>query len=232
MKPEFKLTQDRFDASQKLAAAVECNPAIVGIMTRMGLTFPVGEATVAEACERAGVHTATFLLICNIYTAQGFVPTAEDLAAADPVAVLGYLRSSHAYYLGHALGALSSAIEEMMAPCDEAHRAVIRKFYGDYKAELEKHFRFEEAKIFPIMEKAADLKQDKPLAFKRIEDNHGKIDEKIEDLKNIVLKYLPKECDDELVARVLLCIYHLKYDLERHTAVEDLLLVPMIKAGR
>ncbi len=232
MKPDFKLMQDRFDASQKLAAIVDSNPAILGIMTRMGVTFPIGEATVAEACGRSGVHTATFLLICNIYTTEGFVPSAADLNTADPVAVLGYLRSSHAHYLGHALGALSSAIEKMMAPCDEAHRAVIRKFYGDYKAELEKHFRFEEAKVFPIMERLTDEKQDKPLAFKRIEDNHGKIDEKIEDLKNIVLKYLPKECDDELVARVLLYIYHLKYDLERHTAVEDLLLVPMIKAGR
>ena len=218
---------DLFTPAQPLSDLIDRNPAILGIMVRTGLGFAIGQASVAEACRRYGVDVPTFLLICNIHTFKEYVPSAEDLERADVGTVLTYLRKSHDHYLGSALGSLATSIDRMLAPCDEQHRTVIRKFYADYKTELERHFRYEEHKVFPLLEAAAQPDA-KAAPYRRIEDNHHRIDEKIEDLKNIVMKYLPKECDDALIACVLTNIYQLKYDLERHTAVEDLMLAPMM----
>lgn len=218
---------DLFTPAQPLSDLIDRNPAILGIMVRTGLGFAIGQASVAEACQKYGVDAPTFLLICNIYTFREYAPSAEDLERADARTVLTYLRKSHDHYLGYALGSLATSIDRMLEPCDEQHRAVIRKFYADYKAELERHFRYEEKKVFPLLE--ASVQPDaKATPYRKIEDNHHRIDEKIEDLKNIVMKYLPKACDDALIACVLTNIYQLKYDLEQHTAVEDLMLIPMM----
>ena len=51
------------------------------------------------------------------------------------------------------------------------------------------------------------------------------MEEKLEDMKNIVMKYLPGDCSNELKIMVLLSIYHLHDDLRRHTYVENNILV-------
>ena len=67
------------------------------------------------------------------------------------------------------------------------------------------------------------LQEEESLSF--LEEN---IDEKLEDLKNIVMKYLPAECDSEMRIRVLMTIYYLQEDLKRHTYVENNILAPMV----
>ena len=60
------------------------------------------------------------------------------------------------------------------------------------------------------------------------EDDHSNIGEKIDDLRNIVMKYLPQECRDQDIQQVLLLLCFLKNDLERHTAIEERVLIPRI----
>ena len=61
------------------------------------------------------------------------------------------------------------------------------------------------------------------------EEHHENVDEKMEDMKNIVMKYLPDVCDENMKMWVLLSIYRLRDDLRRHTYVEDNILVPTVK---
>ena len=42
------------------------------------------------------------------------------------------------------------------------------------------------------------------------------------------MKYLPQECDDRQVSEVLFKLYLLEMDLEKHTSIEDDILVPMV----
>ncbi|MBR4789238.1 MAG: hemerythrin domain-containing protein, partial [Bacteroidales bacterium] len=63
----------------------------------------------------------------------------------------------------------------------------------------------------------------------RFEENHSNIDEKLSDLKNLILKSLPDVCDDSLRVRLLNYIYALQNDLTCHTRIEDEVLVPMVR---
>ena len=70
--------------------------------------------------------------------------------------------------------------------------------------------------------------ENKDFAIIQYEENHTNVEEKLGDLKNIIMKYLPKECDDRQISVVLFNLYLLEMDLEKHTAIEDDILIPMV----
>ena len=60
-------------------------------------------------------------------------------------------------------------------------------------------------------------------------DDHNSINEKISDLKSLVMNSLPEGCDAALRMQTLYLICALEYDLERHTAIEEEVLSPMLE---
>ena len=64
--------------------------------------------------------------------------------------------------------------------------------------------------------------------IEQFEENHSNIEETLHDLKNIVMKYLPSVCDTVLRNEVLYRLYRLGEDLEKHTIVENNVLIPIV----
>jgi regulator of cell morphogenesis and NO signaling len=217
-----------FNASMKLADLIDQSSNLLRIITRTGLSFGFGEATVEEACRRAGVDPATFLLICNVYSFDGFVPSPDELRKADIRGIVSYLRASHDFYLKTALQTLSESIARMLEPCEESRKNIIRKFFAEYKVELEKHFEYEEVKVFPYVVALIDGKEHPAFSIRQFEKHHSNLLEKLGDLKDLIMKYLPQECEADRIGDVLSYLYFLKDDLARHTSIEDNVLVPMI----
>jgi regulator of cell morphogenesis and NO signaling len=142
--------------------------------------------------------------------------------------IVRYLRLSHTYYLETMVPALAAAIEEMIAPCDDMHKKVIRKFFGDYKEELERHFDYEEKTVFPYVEAMIDSREREPYTIGEYEKNHSNVEEKLDDLKKLVTMYQPSQSSSQDCFRVLFYLYSLESDLERHTFIEDGILVPVV----
>lgn len=143
--------------------------------------------------------------------------------------VLDYLHQSHEYYLNNALVSLASATEKLIEPCTESQKSAVWKFFQDYKAELEAHFEYEEGEVIPYVKNLLTGHRSYDYTIDRFKDNHSVIDEKLSDLKNIIMKSLPPECDMRQRRSLLIFIFGLQKDLERHTAIEDDILVPMVR---
>ena len=220
-----------YQATMKMAALVDHNPDLLGILVRMGLPLGFGEQTVAEVCRRAHVDVSTFLLMCQVYTLPHFTPTRTELRVVRPEDLLRYLRSSHRYYVGTSLVTMSRALEDLLAPAPEAKQKVIRRFFEDYRTDLEKHFEFEENVVFPYVD-ALVRGEASAEEFGFDEEDHTHIGEKIQDLRSIVLKYLPEECNPTAASSFIADIYALSADLQRHTAVEEKLLDPVVRDDR
>ena len=58
---------------------------------------------------------------------------------------------------------------------------------------------------------------------------HDDIGDKIDDVKSIVIKYLPETCPAELRLSVLAEIYRLREDIGKHILIESKLLAPALK---
>lgn len=217
-----------FSATMKLADLIDLNCNLLNVLSRLGIGLGFGENTISEVCARQGINLNSFLLICNVYTYDDYVPSADLLSGADPVTIVDYLHNSHAFYVDKEFVALEKSLNAMVQPCDERQKKIVAKFFTDYKAQVANHFAYEERVVFPYVRSLKDSKGERAYSIEQFEENHSNIDETLHDLKNIVMKYLPETCDTVLRNEVLYSIYRLDEDLDKHTLIEDTVLIPLV----
>ncbi len=61
------------------------------------------------------------------------------------------------------------------------------------------------------------------------EADHDNVEDKLFDLKNILIKYLPLPVDYQLCHAILVELFKLESDLNDHARIEDKVLVPKVK---
>ena len=223
----MKLNNPIFTPQTKLAEALDRDPYLLDVLDRLGIRLGFGESTLEEAAERAGLDPETTCLICNVYTFEDYQPDPETLLRGRITDVVKYIRHSHDSYLTSELVWLEQSIAKLISPFSDKQKKVIWRFFNEYKAELEKHFAFEEEEVLPYIQDLLFGRDTKGFTISQFADNHSNIDEKLGDLKNLVMKTLPETGDDALRGQVLRFLFRLQHDLECHTLVEDRILTPM-----
>lgn len=214
--------------NMKMADLIGADYRLLTVIYRLGIKLGFGEKTVEETCRESGVNCDTFLLVANVYVTDGYVPTTEMMTAASAIDLVRYLHASHSYYLDHELQDLSLIFEELLSPCSQMQKNVIMRFFSGYKEEIERHFAYEEEVVFPYVRAVAGGKKVEGYRMEIFEEKHNNIDEKLNDLRNIVMKYLPQVCDTVTAIRALSRLCTLEADLEKHTTVENSILIPMV----
>lgn len=218
-----------FNPNMKMAALVEADYHLLPVLERLGVTESFAEMTVGEMCDRNGLDTDTFVLICSVYSSEEYRPAFGLLKKGHITDVLRYLHKSHEHYSNNALVDLAGSIEELIAPCPLPQQKVIWKFFSDYKLELDRHFDFEERHVIPYVQSLLVGKRREDFTIDNLEKMHTDVGEKLSDLKNLVMKSLPPECDPSRRISLLHLIFELQMDLSRHTRIEDSVLVPMVR---
>ena len=213
----------------KMSELVEANFHLLGILSRLGIRGSFSDHTVEEICTRYGIDADTFILICSVYSGRKVKPTEDQLRHCCVEDLLLYLHSSHEYYLNSALAKLSPSIEELIRPTQPLRQQVFRKFFEDYRNELERHFAYEEDTVIPYIRSLIDGHAPSGYSIARFRENHSNIEESLSDLKNLIMQSMPPECDGEPRIDVLSVIFHLQEDLRHHTYIEDDILVPLVE---
>ncbi|MCD8313094.1 MAG: hemerythrin domain-containing protein [Bacteroidales bacterium] len=212
--------------SMKLADLIELNYKLIALLPRFDIGLGFGEETLAEACEVHGINVASFILICNQYTVENYVPSADLLASADLKDIVTCMHNSH-ISLREEMRDLEDLLIELIAPTDATQKRIVQKFYTDYKNEVNNHFDYEEFTVFPYVEGLLINETRPGFSVDIVEENHSNINEKLSDLKNIVMKYLPTCCDSFLRNKALFMIFSVEEDLRHHTDTEDNILIPL-----
>ncbi len=215
-----------FTSKQKMAELLISSPRLLTLFERLEIRLGFGERSVEEVCAERGISAQLFVALCNISVADDFIPSVELLDVTDLREVVSYLGLSHRYYTERYLPTLHQHIHLMAADLDSRQQELINSFYDDYEAEVLKHFRYEDEVVFPYIE---GLLSDSPAAYSIADfaDNHSDIDEKLSDLLNIIIKYLPEPSSGSASHDVLRDIFFIEEELTRHTLIENRLLVPL-----
>ena len=215
----------------KLADILASDNNILSILQRLDIKLGFGEATVSEICSRYGISENLFLIICNIYSFKEYQPEVGSLHEEDIIKIVDYLRVSHRFYTSIYFPVIHEKIHLLVAGLDEVSRRLIDKFYDDYDNEVSKHFVYEEEVVYPYIYSLLDncVTDDMKYNIKQFECNHSNINEKLNDLKNIITKYLGEEYSTTLRFELLNDIYLVESDLRRHSLIENKLLVPLVE---
>jgi regulator of cell morphogenesis and NO signaling len=220
-----------YNHRMKMADLVAGDMNLLSILQRLDIRLGFGEATVAEVCAQHNISADLFLMICNIYSFRDYEPQIETLSNDDIMSITMYLRASHNYYRTICFPALHNNIHKMVKELDDVSRRLIDKFYDDYDNEVNNHFQYEEEVVFPYIENllgnsSADNSEYNISLF---EHNHGNVNEKLNDLSNIIIKYLSKDYTSQLRFEILGEINYIGNDLMKHSDIENRLLVPLVE---
>ena len=152
--------------------------------------------------------------------------------------IIDYLQNTHAYYLEYSVPRIDNLLKKLLEECSDActELNMIESFYKKYNEELLIHIRNEDEKIFPYVRDLQQYaendhnNQDKygKYSIRQFEKEHTNVDEKLNDLKNLILKYLKPAYDQNHCNEFLFALFQFEQDLKDHARIEDKILVPKV----
>lgn len=218
-----------FFERMKLADLLLANYRLLYVFPCFNIELGFGEVTVAQICRDKNISPDLFLLVCNVYTFDGYDPDVQTMAKIPLEGLMKYLRNSHKDYLGNRMPQIITSIGDMAEECRPKHREMLTEFCEKYEQKVVVHFNYEEQVVFPYI--TSLLQGNKPTEYniKNYEGNHTDLDAALNDLKNILIKYLPTECSIEKSRDILVKLSLFESDLHKHTMLEDRILISLVE---
>ena len=219
--------QKMYEADDQMISLIADNYNVLDSLGRFGINLGFGDKTVREVCESQDVDTYTFLAIIN-FSVNGYKNFDDNERMSIPT-LLHYLKASHDYFLDFQLPAIRQELKEALDEKDNLAR-LIMKLYDSYAHEIRGHMRYEEQHMFPYVEKLLNNELDENVDIQTFSKHHGQITQKLRELKNIIIKYLPSNSqrNNKLMA-VLYDLYKNEEWLGAHSQVEDFIFIPAIR---
>lgn len=223
-----------FQSSDKLYKLVDENYNLLPIMNRFGIRPGFKDKTVAEVCREKQIDKNFFLALVNTYNNPGYFPETE-LLGFSPLLIVDYLKKTHTYYLDYFLPKLEILLEVLIDGSSENKKdlKMIRTFYEKYKKEFLNHIRDEEENIFPyivgLVEKEKMNSHSIPPVSFEFEQEHSNMEVKLNDLKNLLIRYLAPVYDDNDFNEFMASLYRFEQDMADHSRIEDKILVTQMQ---
>lgn len=228
-----KTTDNLFTSRMKLADIITANHNIILLLPRFGIPLGFGDKSVREVCTANNVPVDFMLLICNVYTFDDYLPDIESLAATDMRPLLKYLEESHSYYTNERLPHIEVHLHHIADRIGQRYGEILKKFYADFRREITEHFREEEQYDFPKLRGLQDGTRKAEGGKRKAESgknkSHNGLVDKLNDLTQIVYKYLPGNVLPEETMEVVFDILQLSADIQKHALIEDKILIPYMK---
>ena len=210
-----------------MISLIRDNYSILQSLGAFGINLGFGDKTVREVCEMEHVDTSTFLAVVNL-ALNGYHD--QDVVSRLSVPTLmQYLRASHKYYLDFQLPFIRKELAEALDESDNLARLIMR-LYDEYAHAIHQHMRYEEKTLFPYVESLLNGEQTENYDVDTFSKHHSDTSEKLKELKNIIIKYLPADNlrNNQLTA-CLYDIYNNEEWLQLHSQVEDEIFTPAIR---
>lgn len=226
----------------KLADVIHHDHNLVPVINRFDIYLGFGDKTIEELGIEQGLNLEFFLTILNAYHDHQYFPK-KHLQSFPASLLIDYLNKSHHYYLDEKIPEIEALINnlEEKTDLDTETFLLLRNFFKGYKTELTNHIENEEKRVYPYVRKLEKMieankisdelkKEMASYSITDYEEEHDDVEEKLLDLKNIIIKYLPISEDDKPYYNILRELYTLENDLNDHSRIEDLILVPKVEA--
>ena len=219
-----------FSENMKMADLVLGNSKLLLMFPRFGMDLGFGDHSIAEVCAMNHVSTPFFLMICNVYCNNDYTPSPDDIKSVDLKALVNYLLESHKYYLNERLPHIEEHLDHIINACNPKYGNMLRRFFDEYKNEVVDHFIYEEKNVFPYLQQLVSQNVKTDYKIKVFHENHTNIEDKLSDLMNILVKYLPADVFPKERIEIALDINELSADLMSHALIEERVLIPFVES--
>ncbi|NOR88529.1 MAG: hypothetical protein GQ527_13065 [Bacteroidales bacterium] len=224
----------------KMADAIHYNYLLLPVINRLGIQLGFGDQNIEQVCEQEKVDLELFLVIINAFLDHDINKTLK-IQTISVDKVISYLKATHQYYIERMIPEIENRINALIqhSDIDQKQFLLVKNFFEEYKNEFYTHIKLEEKTIYPYVVDVYNAfhssKLNDSLAYRikscpidAYAQEHSDIESKLFDLKNILIKYLPQKSDSYLRNSVLIALFKLENDLNDHSRIENMVLVPLI----
>ena len=220
-----------FSKDTKLAELMAADRRLLLLLPRFGIGLGFGDRSLGQVCQTNHVNADLFIMICEIYANGRFRPKIEELQQIDLGNLLSYLKASHQYYLEERFPHIEEHLQHIIEASGQKYGPMLSHFYDEYKQEVMRHIQYyEEEVVFPYIEALLNGQHTDSYNITEFEHNHTNIQDVLDDMMNILLKYLPGNILPKERIEISLDIMELSDDLNRHSLIEERILVPFVES--
>jgi regulator of cell morphogenesis and NO signaling len=226
----------------KMADLVHINPLLLPVINRFGIRLGFGDKSIEEVCNDSGVNTAFFLEIVNAFSDEKYLPD-KHLREFDASMIVDYLDATHKYYKEIKVPELQALIKKLVETTEPEFRntaQLLNGFFMEYVSELNEHLQLEEQFTFPYVlwlqsvvegnnHDAEVPVERKDYRINHFVQEHSNLEDKLFDLKNIIIKYIPSTLSSNLCNKILEALFQLESDIRDHAWIEDKVLAPKVR---
>ena len=226
---EYRLMSSQYKAKDKLSNVISNDYRLLQVMSRFGISLGFGEKSIEEVCKLCGVDTLTFLKVIN-YIKNGAEKTKQDVDDVSVASLLNYLKKTHKYYLDYLLPSIRfNLLDAIDCSVQNEVAFLVLKFFDEYVEEIRRHMEYEDNAVFGYVEKLLNGEVLDIEGGHLLSSNHESIEDKLNELKNLFLKYYPQQENNEKLNSVIISIYQAEEDLYLHCQVEDNIFSPAVR---
>ncbi|MFI3327530.1 MAG: hemerythrin domain-containing protein [Rikenellaceae bacterium] len=226
----------RYVASDMMGELICDNYPMVFVLNRFGIALGFGDKSIGEVCAASNVDVDTFLSVVNLLISDDKGGSGSSSAKSEfegkvsIPSLMIYLHNSHNYFLEYRLPALRQKLVEALGANsgEEVVNSAIIGYFDEYVAEVRKHMAYEESTVFEYVNSLLEGR-DTTYDIQIFSEHHDKVEAKLSELKNILIKYYPAAATNQLCS-VMFDIFVCEADLASHNDIEDYLLVPAIRS--
>jgi regulator of cell morphogenesis and NO signaling len=213
----------------KLADIISFNYNLALLLPRFGMKLGFGDKSVTEVCSKYGVPVDFFILVCNVYSFDEYIPSKYEVKETDISSLINYLNISHQHYINDRIPKIEMLLNSIADKSGEKYATLLKEFFAGYKNEVLEHFDYEEENVFPYLEALINREPHPDYHIKDYKVSHSNIEDKLSDLMPIIFKYLPGNVAQEESVELMFSIMEFSNDLKKHSLIEEKILVPYVE---
>lgn len=179
---------------------------LIPVLNRFGIRLGVGDKTLVELCNERELNVDFILTVLNVYLDKSYVPnTSLTLFGVKPIA--DYFHQTIENYIHDLVPNIEKHLNAFIAVSGGSENKelhMLREVFLKFKEQMTQH-----------LQKLDNYDDDFP-------------DELLSDLKNILIKHLSAEYNQNLCHAVIFSLHSLEKDLEAHNRLRRRILRPKL----
>lgn len=199
------------------------------MLSRFGIPLGFGEKNVREVCKESNVDVTTFLAVAN-YVKVGPEVASYYVDKVSAAALTDYLKRAHSYFLDFQLPDIRRRLVSSIN-CSDANEVafLILQFFDEFMRDVRHHMEAENKKMFRSVDQLLQGGSISDTQFLQFAHSNESFNHKLQELKNLIIKYYKGDGPNELLNTVLFDLFNCEEDLQLHRSVENDLFLPTVE---
>lgn len=219
----------RYNRGMKMSDLIDADYTLLLLLARLKFSLGFGDKSVEAVCEQYDFDTDCFLFLANFQSNRSIMDVDEQFNQLPLEPFIRYLNCSHEYFLEKRLPNIRRKLKLIFTENEKDLENLVLKFFDNYMGEVNEHMKYEDNTVFPYVRRLLECPCSDTYSIDIFEERHNDIEEKMADLKRILMKYVSGLKDQTLMTNILMELYQSEEELAAHTFIEDHLIIPRVK---